>query len=43
MLTLNLLGFIDMADVMSHGGDVGGDPPQRGSSRVPSQCESYKC
>ena len=43
MLTLNLLGFIDMADVMSHGGDAGGDPPQRGSLRVPLQCESYKC
>ena len=43
MLILNLLGFIDMIDVMSHGGDAGGDPPQRGSSRVPSQCESCKC
>ena len=29
-----------MADVMSHGGDAGGDPPHPGSSHVPSQCES---
>ncbi|KAL5551615.1 hypothetical protein UlMin_001791 [Ulmus minor] len=29
-----------MADVMSHGGDSGGDPPQRGGSRLPTQCES---
>ena len=43
MLTLNLLGFIDMADVMSHGGDDGGDPHQRGGSRLPTQCESCKC
>ncbi|KAL5544807.1 hypothetical protein UlMin_008591 [Ulmus minor] len=29
-----------MADVMSHGGDGGGGPPQRGGSRLPTQCES---
>ena len=43
MLTLNLLGFIDMADVMSHGSDGGADPPQRGGSWLPTQCESCKC
>ena len=43
MLTLNLLGFIDIADVISHGGDIGGDPPQCGGSRLPTQCESCKC
>ncbi len=42
ILNVNLLDFTDMADVMSHGGDAGGDPPQRGNSRVPSQCESCK-
>ena len=31
-----------MADVMSHGGDAGGDPPHPGSSHVPYQCESCK-
>ena len=31
-----------MADVMSHGGDAGGNPPHPGSSHVPSQCESCK-
>ena len=31
-----------MADVMSHGGDVGGDPPHPGSSHIPTQCESCK-
>ncbi|KAL5570056.1 hypothetical protein UlMin_026631 [Ulmus minor] len=29
-----------MADVMSHGGDGGADPPQRGGLRLPTQCES---
>ncbi|KAL5569268.1 hypothetical protein UlMin_025843 [Ulmus minor] len=29
-----------MADVMSHGGDGGADPPQHGGSRLPTQCES---
>ena len=43
MLILNLLGFIDMADVMLYRGDAGGDPPQRGGSRLPTQCESCKC
>ena len=31
-----------MADVMSHGGDAGGDPPHQGSSHIPSQCEACK-
>ena len=43
MLTLNLLGFIDMVDVMSYGGDARGNPPQRGGSRLPTQSESCKC
>ena len=43
MLTLNLLGFIDMTDVMLHGGDGRGDLPQRGSSQLPTQCKSCKC
>ena len=42
VVNVNLLDFTDMTDVMSHGGDVGGNPLQRGSSRVPTQCESYK-
>ncbi len=43
ILNINLLYFIDMADVMSHGGDAGGDPPPpHGKSRIPSQCESCK-
>ena len=31
-----------MADVMSHGGDAGGDPPHQGSSQIPPQCQSCK-
>ena len=42
IVNVNLLDFIDMTDVMSHGGDVGGNPPLRGSSRVPTQCKSHK-
>ena len=38
VVNVNLLDFIDMADVMSHGGD----PPQQGSSRVLTKCESCK-
>ena len=37
-----LSDFTDMADVMSYGGDVGGDPPHPGSSQVPTQCDSCK-
>ena len=43
VVNVNLLDFIGMTDIMSHGGDAGGNPPQRGSSWVPSQCESCKC
>ena len=42
VVNVNLLDFTDMKDVMSHGGDAGGDLPQQGSSRVPTQCESCK-
>ena len=31
-----------MVDIMSHGGDAGGDMPFQGGSRVHSQCESCK-
>ena len=31
-----------MADVMSHGGDAGGDPPHQGNSQIPVQCQSCK-
>ena len=31
-----------MADVMSHGGDAGGDSPHQGSSQIPAQCQSCK-
>ena len=31
-----------MVDVMSHGGDAGGDPPHHGSSYIPVQCQSCK-
>lgn len=32
--------FLAMADVMSHGGDAGGDPPHSSGSRLPGACES---
>ena len=31
-----------MVDIMSHGGDAGGDPPHPGDSWIPGACESYK-
>ena len=31
-----------MANVMSHRGDTGGDPPHQGSSHIPTQYESCK-
>ena len=31
-----------MADVMSYGGDAGGDPPHQGISHIPTQCQSCK-
>ena len=31
-----------MADVMSHGGGAGGDPPHPGSSHIPTQYKSCK-
>ena len=40
---VDFLHFLpDMADVMSHGDDAGGDLPYPGSSQVPTQCKSCK-
>ena len=34
--------LIDMAKIMSYGGDVGDDPSHLGGSRFPGQCEFCK-